>query len=88
MIWMNVLHLDFDLSHADSVESDTDDLRHELSLIIDEVLKRTGQGRWSASKIKENRLQVKCSVHDPELARAQIKQALSKHWIVRHLLSG
>jgi len=59
-----------------------------LLKIPHEVLKRTGQGRWSASKVKENRLQVKCSVHDPELARAQIKQALSKHWIVRHLLSG
>jgi hypothetical protein len=85
---MNVLHLDFDLSGAAGLESGTDALRHELSLIIDAALKRSGQGRWSASKVKDNRLQVKCSVHDPELARSQIKWALSGHWIARHLLPG
>jgi hypothetical protein len=85
---MNVLHLDFDLSDAAGVESGTDALSHELSLIVDAALKRSGQARWSASKVKDNRLQVKCSIHDPVLARAQIKWTLSSHWVARHLLPG
>lgn len=83
---MNILHLEFDLSRADGVESDTDDLRRELAALLDEVLKTKGQGNWVASKVKGDLLQVKCSVHEPDLARAHIKQALSTHWIIKYLL--
>lgn len=82
---MNILNLVFDLSPG-AEPADTDDLRSELSKLLDENLKTAGQGLWVASKFKSGRLQVKCSVHDPELACAQIKQALSKHWIIKHLL--
>ncbi len=85
---MNVLHLEFDLPRAGGDKPDTDDLRRELAALLDGVLKRTGQGHWVASKVKGDLLQVKCSVHDPELGRAQIKQALSRHWIITHLLPG
>lgn len=84
---MNTLTLEFDLSEAGSATPDSDSLRHELSVMIDEALKKTGQGYWSASKVKDDRLQIKCTVHEPELARSHILHALSKHWIMRHLVS-
>lgn len=80
---MNDLNLYFNLSGTDF---DTNDLRQEMSTALDEILKRTGQGHWIGSSIKGNILQIKCKVHNPDLARAQISQLLSDHWIIQHLL--
>lgn len=74
---MNALYLKFDLPHTDGVEFNKDALRHALSTIIDAVLKRPGQGHWGANSVKGNQLQVKCCVHNPAPARAQIALALS-----------
>ena len=83
---MPTIMIEFKINENTWQNLDTDKERHELSALIDNILKKADLGKWSGSAVRGHSLIFYCMVDNETLALEALTTALAGHKFISFLV--